>query len=295
MELDPDIVDLRIDNTRRIDAEDVSVRVDGATPEQARELENVVAARLATGWSRKASAVGGVQPRRGPAPGKQSSGRPIDVSVLGTFSNRDICQSLEEDLREAVTAALRPPNGGGDGGGGDGGGGSGGGGSGGAGGGSVCICASGIPGDEIDIAIDPIPWQPWRDPAPDRNFWAVTLNLDSAPFNIARLTVREGARNNPPVGSDQALIGLANTTDWAKEIWGFNLCSGRLGSVFQEGPNSTPRTMLLSRASCREGADTIVFRKPGFFGIWHDVGHFAAGSFWRIFAGTVATFTWNVD
>jgi hypothetical protein len=94
---------------------------------------------------------------------------------------------------------------------------------------------------------------------------------------------------------DQVLIRLANATDWAKEIWAFNLCSGRLGSVFQEDPNSTPRSMLLSRASCREGADSIVFRKPGFFGIWHDVGHFDSGSFWSTFGGTVATFTWTVD
>jgi hypothetical protein len=32
--------------------------------------------------------------------------------------------------------------------------------------------------------------------------------------------------------------------------------------------------MLLERADCREGTDTIVFRKPGFWGIWHDVGQF---------------------
>jgi hypothetical protein len=90
-------------------------------------------------------------------------------------------------------------------------------------------------------------------------------------------------------------VGLANSTELAKEIWSFNLCSGRLSSIYQEGANSTPRTMLLSRASCREDADTIVFRKPGSFGIWHDVGHWPDAYFWSAFGGTVATFTWTVD
>jgi hypothetical protein len=119
--------------------------------------------------------------------------------------------------------------------------------------------------------------------------------LDSATFNQAQLIVADGATFSPPVSMTEAVIGLANATDWDKEIWAANLCSGRIGSVFQAGPNATPRRMRLRQADCREGADTIVFRKPGFFGIWHDVGHLAPGGFWRWFGGTVADFTWVVD
>lgn len=99
----------------------------------------------------------------------------------------------------------------------------------------------------------------------------------------------------PPVPRNQVLVGLANGTDWAKEIWSENVCSGRLGSVYQDGPNLTPRRMLLNMPTCREGTDTIVFRKPGFWGIWHDVGHFPPELFWQAFGGTVADFTWVTD
>jgi hypothetical protein len=57
----------------------------------------------------------------------------------------------------------------------------------------------------------------------------------------------------------------------------------------------TPRWMLLEKSSCREGADTIVFRKPGFLGIWHDVGHVPPELFWQAFGGTVCDFRWAID
>jgi hypothetical protein len=97
------------------------------------------------------------------------------------------------------------------------------------------------------------------------------------------------------VSKNQALIGLANQTDWAKEIWVENLCAGRTASVFQSGTNSAPNRMRLDQAECWQGADTIVFRKPGFWGIWHDVGHFPPGLFWQAFGGTWADFSWVVD
>jgi hypothetical protein len=53
--------------------------------------------------------------------------------------------------------------------------------------------------------------------------------------------------------------------------------------------------MRLDLAVCWSGADTIVFRKPGFWGIWHDVGHFPATQFWRAYGGTVADFMWSID
>jgi hypothetical protein len=91
------------------------------------------------------------------------------------------------------------------------------------------------------------------------------------------------------------VLGLANQTDWAKEIWAQNFCSGRVASVFQSGTNTTPNRIRLDVAVCWSGADTVVFRKPGALGFWHDVGHFGAPAFWQAFGGTVADFTWVFD
>lgn len=167
----------------------------------------------------------------------------------------------------------------------------------------VCVCASGVPGDRIGITAEDIRWSvdgvwtpPPSPPAKSgEDFWVIAVYLDSAPFNAARLILRNGATFDPPVPRNQVLVGLANATEWAKEIWAENLCSGRTGSVYQEGPNGTPRRMLLTMPACREGADTIVFRKPGLWGTWHDVGHFPPELFWQAFGGTVADFTWTFD
>src|SRR5829696_5560613 len=69
-------------------------------------------------------------------------------------------------------------------------------------------------------------------------------------------------------------------------------CTGRIASVFQSGTNTTPNRIRLDHAVCWSGADTIVFRKPGFLGVWHNVGHFGATAFWKAFGGTVADFSW---
>jgi hypothetical protein len=95
----------------------------------------------------------------------------------------------------------------------------------------------------------------------------IAVKLDSAGWNWARLLLSDGATANPPVPKNQVLVGLANRTDWPKEIWAQNFCTGRIASVFQSGMNSTPNWMRLDLAVCWSGADTIVFRKPGFWGI----------------------------
>jgi hypothetical protein len=163
------------------------------------------------------------------------------------------------------------------------------------------VCFGYLPGDRIAMRQEEIIWRdsngmyqgpPNSGPGAD---WIIAVALDNVPWNVARLRLRNGATAQPPVPENQVLVGLANGTDWPKEIWAANLCSGRLGSVYQEGPNSIPRRLLLDAPSAREGADTIVFRKPGFFGIWHEVGYFPPELFWRAFGGTVIDFTWVTD
>lgn len=163
---------------------------------------------------------------------------------------------------------------------------------------SVCVCAGGVHGDRIN-ASPPYPWWDavgnFLPPPSGTPPWVIAVSLDTARWNWALLLLSDGATANPPVPKSQVVVGLANSTSWAKEIWAQNFCIGRMASVFQSGTNTTPNRIRLDRAVCWSGADTIVFRKPGFLGTWHDVGHYGATEFWQVFGGTVADFTWVFD
>lgn len=259
------VVDLHLESVGPANPREVSVRIEGIGAEFAENVVLRVVDRLKRHWNTE---LRGDPSSLRPMPvgkGVASGDVPIDVSLNGTFSG-SARKQIEDDIRDTVAAARTD----GDGGGGNGAGGS----------GPVQVCMSAIPGDLIGertrladgtfLGEGRILWRAgngspvWVDPPGGGTSWTVLARLDSAPFNYARLIIEDGTRHDPPVPSGQVLVGLANQTDWAKEIWTFNLCSGRLGSVYQEGTNPTARTMLLSRPSGREGADTIVFRKPGF-------------------------------
>jgi hypothetical protein len=272
--MDPDLIDVYLKPAQRVDAYDISVRVEGL-PEN--EEQAAIGRTVGMALRRGAPATRSDDTEFAP-----SMDRKIEVGISGQLASQSRQERMHQVLRAVVDEELEQSSGS-------------------ARAADVCVCAGGVPGDRINLTQEEIRWYvngKWTPPsstAPGQDFWVIAVALDSAPFNYARLVLRNGATFNPPVASDQVLVGLANATDWAKEIWALNLCSGRLGSVYQEGPNSTPRRTLLSAPSCREGADTIVFRKPGFWGIWHDVGHFPPELFWRAFGGTVADFTWVVD
>ena len=160
-----------------------------------------------------------------------------------------------------------------------------------------CICYGWLPGVRIPAKLKDILWWDttgaWVPPPGPGPAWIVALRMD--PWCYARMRIANGATASPPVPKNQALIGLANLTSWAKEIWASNLCIGRVASVSQSGTNAIPVRMLLDMPSCNQGMDTIVFRKPGFLGIWHDVAHFAGEWFWAALGGTVTDFTWVFD
>jgi hypothetical protein len=163
----------------------------------------------------------------------------------------------------------------------------------------ACICASDVPGYTIPgFGSNPIPWfagGTWTPPPSGNPFWTIAVVLDGPAWNWARLILHDGATFDPPVSKNETVIGLANETDWAKEIWFDNLCSGRTGSLFVSGFDLEPRRTRLSPAGCYSGTDTIVFRKPGFFGIWEDIGHWQPSEFWKMFGGTRGDYTWVID
>jgi hypothetical protein len=283
--MEDDAVDLQMGPAIPVAPGDFDIRVDGVNSEEANAIRRLVANILERQRNMKVAAPPKQVSQELEAPVKREE---IQVGLVGPSTNLVRQRELEDAIRTAVAEELgrdRPagnPNG-------------------------TCICISGVPGDRLPFSFldmttgtvgTTVPWFTngrWNPPPGGRSFWRIGVLFDSAPFNEGRLIVRDGSTFNPPVRKDQALVGLANATDWAKEIWADNLCSGRIGSVFQEGTNATPRRMLLDRAVCREGADTIVFRKPGFFGIWHDVGHFASERFWEAFGGTWGDYTWEID
>ncbi|PYV71259.1 MAG: hypothetical protein DMG96_29150 [Acidobacteria bacterium] len=160
-------------------------------------------------------------------------------------------------------------------------------------GGPICIClSSSIPG--TTLALDGVP----RTPPPGStsinmaielavdNFWGRMLSGD-----LLKLVIEPGAAFG--IAPDQMQVGLASAVSWAKEIYAYNLCMGKLASVHQDEPNATPSFMLLMK-ECG-GADTIVFAKPEFTGVWADVSNFEPTQFWPTFGGKRLTFTWLAD
>ncbi len=170
---------------------------------------------------------------------------------------------------------------------------------------AVCVCTADRYGDRIPVetAADPEgrpllqngqpPWRPvWRGQSPTQDYWIIAVYLNDTGMDAARLLLRNGAPES--VGPNEVIIGLANNTVWAKEIWAYNYCAGRQASVVADGNTSAYNYMRLQRGECREGTHAIVFRKPGFLGWWFDIGHIELRTFWDFFGGTICEFTWRV-
>jgi hypothetical protein len=265
-------IDLQLGPAIQVTARQFSIRVDGVQPDQAETVRRRVADALQHRWDMAA-----VTPERTSSQPDASAERgPIRVGLVGPSTDPARQRELQDVVRAVVADELHSDEAAV----------------------AACICASGVPGDRINLTAADIRWfvnGVWTPPPSGASFWTITIRIDRDLSNLAQLILRDGTTFNPPVPKNQALVGLANNREWAKEIWADNLCSGRIGSVFQGGTNSTPRRMLLDRPDCTEGADTIVFRKPGVFGIWYDVGHFPPEIFWQAFGGTWADYTWVLD
>ncbi len=142
-------------------------------------------------------------------------------------------------------------------------------------------------------------WQ--RTPIGGKPVWKIALLLSGSDAGF--LSLSEGA---PFVGRHQCRVTFVEVqTNWAKELWSFKDGRGMGGVLHVEG-HATGTVSLLADPNT---ADTMVFRKPGFLGVWYDVAHFAFGGevidfladggkhfgFWDAFAGTDFRFTWVFD
>ncbi|WP_433359467.1 hypothetical protein [Streptosporangium sp. CA-115845] len=147
----------------------------------------------------------------------------------------------------------------------------------------------------------PVPWKPaWR-PPPDDSTWVFAVQLDDNAWNWARLTIGDGGSAiNGPLAANEMELGLANDTDWAKELWYWNTGAGPRVRLYKSGVAATPsvRTVAIDPPPYPPNSiPSLIFKKPGVFGIWHDVGHFPLyrTRFFEFFSGTRATFTWIYD
>jgi hypothetical protein len=158
--------------------------------------------------------------------------------------------------------------------------------------GQTCICmATGVPGETQDLSgLNPLPAPP-----AGQNFLTIGVVFTHPVYGVItdtlRLTIEDGAPFG--LGASDMLVGLASEVDWAKEIVSWNLSRGRLASVFQAQTNASPNFMQLKR-ECN-GADTILFNKPGFLGVWGTRANFDFQLFWTVFGGKRLTFTWVTD
>jgi hypothetical protein len=258
------------------DRRQVSIRVEGIDDEK---LRSAVSGRVADVVTPAGHGMGGAPPARRAEP--QDAQLTIEVGLGGFTADAQREREIGEAVRASVTdevgaseTSLRS-----------------------AGTVDLMVCASDVPGDRLE-PLSRIPW--WNEngqwmPNP-AGFEDYVVAVFADRWNALQLRVFNGAMSDPPVPKDQVDVGLRAVTDWAKEIWADNLCLGRVAAVFHAGKSTTTMNrMRINFPIGYEGADTIVFRKPGFWGIWHDVAHLPPQQFWRAFGGTRIDFTWLTD
>jgi hypothetical protein len=161
----------------------------------------------------------------------------------------------------------------------------------------VCYkIATGVPGTEQSLsAVNPLPA-----PRPGQvnlwikvglhhkiNFWD---NQDTTTDSLI-LMVEPGGPYG--IGPNEMLIGLGTgAVNSDKEIVAWNLVQGKVASI-SRAPNMQPIYMQIYNGCT--GTDTIIFRAPGFLGIWYDIANFDYALFWSVFGGKRLTFTWMRD
>ena len=98
---------------------------------------------------------------------------------------------------------------------------------------------------------------------------------------------------------NQSLVTFTVTTGSGKDLSFWNGCvPGEVAKLHESGASGAPVTLLIQRPASNDrlhGVDTVVFRKPGFLGIWSDVAHLDPDTFWALAGGRTVTFSWVRD
>src|SRR5262249_10727771 len=110
--------------------------------------------------------------------------------------------------------------------------------------------------------------------------------------DLIQIDVEDGARFN--LAPNQMFITLKSLVNSPKEIAAWGYSKGRTQFVSTSGLNAGPNSMVILKATCSDGADTIVFRKAKDFGMT-DMYQLDVTSFWRLLGGKIVTITWVSD
>jgi hypothetical protein len=148
-----------------------------------------------------------------------------------------------------------------------------------------CVCAfNGVPGDPLDVSL--IVSLVTGPPPPLGFFNFIITDSDG---DVVLLTVFPGVTS-----SGTCSVGLANRcrSCWNKQIEAWNLCQQSLFTI--EVSCTAGMLPFNVNKGCFQ-TDTLIFRKPKFFGAWTDMFHIVETEFWSAFGGTRALFTWVAD
>jgi len=148
-----------------------------------------------------------------------------------------------------------------------------------------CVCAyNGVPGAPLDVSsiVSLV-----NGPPPPSGFFNFTIT--DADGDVVLLTVFPGVTS-----SATCSVGLANRcrSCWNKQIEAWNLCQQALFTI--EVSCTAGMIPFNVNKGCFQ-TDTLIFRKPKFFGAWTDMFHIVETEFWSAFGGTRALFTWVAD
>lgn len=158
---------------------------------------------------------------------------------------------------------------------------------------SIVVCGCGWPfggccdppGENIDLS-NRSGENPWPPPYPPDGDYLILVCLSE---DIMFWKLQDGAAYN--LNPDQMLVGLTSRVDWAKEIAAWQVCTCEIAKVHQDSASQSPVWMLLTK----DQTETIVFKKPKFFGVWTDMYHIEPTQFWPYLGGKIITVDWLWD
>lgn len=153
---------------------------------------------------------------------------------------------------------------------------------------AIRICAATAPGDYIplnrDQVLDILSRTPERPFLPLRVALALTRRGPDA-------LLMEIYPVDDQLDSSSVRVGLAKAVSWAKELVGYTVCPPHERvKIHVNGPTTSWMTIPTD-----DQFDSLVFRKPGFAGVWIDVAYFDMREFLNLFARRWVKFIWMFD
>lgn len=107
---------------------------------------------------------------------------------------------------------------------------------------------------------------------------------------LIEVPARALAPNEAVIACDTAVTVVLNKAIHAK-----NVCSGVEAVVYKQASAPGAITLKITKGFGSSGYHTVEFHKPGFAGVWVQIGEFDPGTFWSLAAGRNVTFTWLTE